>query len=993
MPCGSRPEVAALLATALLLAACERSAPVHKKIAASSHAPRPVPALPVTPRLLHLAPGVLDKVDLKGGEKRAYLFELAAGQYAGLVVDQQGIDVEVSLKAADGRTVAAIDSFNGIIGPEPLPYVAETGGRFRLEIGSSSPRDPTGRYVLHLDVLRPATIRDRDWVEAERVLAEGVQIHQQNTPASFRAALAPETEALARFRVLDLRDREAEALFCLAKDHEELGDRGGTGGRGEKEAAAAFYRQALTRFKVLGDEARAGVILNNLGKFEEGSGRREQALTLYRKALSVHRQSHNRPEEARALNNIGHLATSLGESGEAFAALTQALTLWRALGDRGEEGKALLNLGHLESSLNQIPQALDHYTQAAALFEALADRRSLSVALMGVGEARALSGHSRQKVEAAFQRALQLQRETKDRRWEAVTLINQGWYYYRQGEIGRAEGNFREALAMSQEDRDPANEAAALINLGGMDLSFGRLAQAEESFGRARALVAKIDDPDKENAALYGLARVWRAKGRIPEALTAIESASARVEVLRLKLDDPEARLTFFASKQEIYELHVDLLMELQGRDPRAGYDARALMASEQARARTLLDLLAKLEVQPAASGTLPTSWEIQQQVVEKGTLLLEYSLGEKRSFLWAVTPESLESFEIPPRKVLEEEARNVAFLLAHSGRALARAQTDLALAGLSRRLLGPVAHRLLKADRVVVVPEGALWGVSFAALPDPASGAPLVVDHEIVALPSASVLPRLRAASGRRPVAGTVALLADAVYSANDSRVTPATAMPAKASGTRSSPVEQFERLPFSRVEAQAILSVAPRQGTFAALDFDASRETVLSGRLAGYRIVHFATHTVLNTENSELSGIVLSMVDSHGRPRDGFLRLGDIYKLHLSADLVVLSACRTGLGREIRGEGLVGLTRGFLSAGARQVLVSLWPVEDRATAELMRRFYGEMLGQGRSPAAALRAAQIAMWKDQGWRSAYNWAGFVLQGDWRASEPALAFR
>jgi len=126
--------------------------------------------------------------------------------------------------------------------------------------------------------------------------------------------------------------------------------------------------------------------------------------------------------------------------------------------------------------------------------------------------------------------------------------------------------------------------------------------------------------------------------------------------------------------------------------------------------------------------------------------------------------------------------------------------------------------------------------------------------------------------------------------------------------------------------------------------------------------------------------------MVDSHGRPRDGFLRLGEIYKLHLPADLVVLSACRTALGREIRGEGLVGLTRGFLSAGARQVLVSLWPVEDRATAELMRIFYREMLGHGRSPAAALRAAQIAMWKDHGWRSAYNWAGFILQGDWRGS-------
>ncbi len=127
-----------------------------------------------------------------------------------------------------------------------------------------------------------------------------------------------------------------------------------------------------------------------------------------------------------------------------------------------------------------------------------------------------------------------------------------------------------------------------------------------------------------------------------------------------------------------------------------------------------------------------------------------------------------------------------------------------------------------------------------------------------------------------------------------------------------------------------------------------------------------------------------MLSMVDPQGRPRDGFLRLDDIYRLNLPADLVVLSACRTALGREIRGEGMVGLTRGFFSAGARQVLVSLWPVEDRATAELMRRFYLAMLGRGRPPAAALREAQTAMWRDEGWRSAYYWAGFSLQGDWR---------
>ncbi len=978
----SRPETAALLAAGLLLAACERSPPAHRS-AAGLPATRAAPVRPAAARLLRPVPGDLDAVTLKGGEERAYLLDLAAGWYAGLVVDQQGIDVEVRLRAPDGKIVAAIDSLNGMIGPEPLPVVAKTGGRFRLEI-RSSPGAPAGRYVLRLDALRPATARDRARVEAERVLAAGVGLYSKNTSTSLYAALARGQEAHARFRTLGLRDRQAAALFLLAESYEGLAKRGG---RSERETATAFYQRSLALFGALGDEAMAGVTLTHLGKLERDGGRLEAALAFYRKALSLDRRSHNSPEEALALNNIGLDAADLGRSEEALSAYAQALTLWRALGNRSGEGDTLGNLGRLEASLGQMSRALGHLGQAVALQEALKDRPGLSVALDSEGVALALAGHSRDEVLGAFQRALRLQHEIGERSKEAVTLDDLGWYYHRQGEIHQAERIFRETLAIFQAIPYPAGEVGALINLGKTDLDLGRLAQAEDSFTRALALLAGLHEPADEVTALFGLALVRRAAGRTSEALTAIEGASARVEALRRRPASLEMRQTFFASQQDIYELRVDLLMARHRRDPRAGYDARALMASEEARARTLLDLLARMDVRPAGSGTLLTSREIQRQVVEKGTLLLEYFLGEERSFLWAVTPDSLESFELPPRKVLEENARSVAFLLAHSSHTLARAQTGLALADLSHRLLGPVAHRLRSADRLVIVPDGLLSAVSFAALPDPAGGAPLVVGHEIVNLPSASVLPRLRAAAaGRRPAAGMVALLGDPVFDLLDSRVAPDPAVSKETSGLRGGERMRFARLPFSRVEAQAILSVAPPRGTFVALDFDASREMVLSGRLDGYRIVHFATHTVLNTENPELSGVVLSMVDARGHPRDGFLRLDEIYKLRLSADLVVLSACRTALGREIRGEGLVGLTRGFFSAGARQVVVSLWPVEDRATAELMRRFYGEMLGRGHSPAAALRAAQTSMWRDQGWRSAYYWAGFILQGDWRAS-------
>jgi CHAT domain-containing protein len=190
---------------------------------------------------------------------------------------------------------------------------------------------------------------------------------------------------------------------------------------------------------------------------------------------------------------------------------------------------------------------------------------------------------------------------------------------------------------------------------------------------------------------------------------------------------------------------------------------------------------------------------------------------------------------------------------------------------------------------------------------------------------------------------------------------------------------------LPGTRREASAIASLVPGTALKRALDFDANRAALTSPDTGQYRILHLATHGLLNSSHPELSGVVLSLVDRQGTPQNGFLRLHEIYNLKLSADLVVLSACQTGLGKEIRGEGLVGLTRGFMYAGAPRVVASLWKVDDRATAELMQRFYRGMLHGDRLPAAAaLRAAQVAMWKTKGWENPYYWAAFTLQGEWR---------
>jgi CHAT domain-containing protein len=167
-------------------------------------------------------------------------------------------------------------------------------------------------------------------------------------------------------------------------------------------------------------------------------------------------------------------------------------------------------------------------------------------------------------------------------------------------------------------------------------------------------------------------------------------------------------------------------------------------------------------------------------------------------------------------------------------------------------------------------------------------------------------------------------------------------------------------------------------------ALGFDATRELALSSSLAGVPVLHFATHGYVDEARPELSGLVLSLFDREGRPRDGFLRLDDIYNLDLSADLVVLSACRTGLGRSVRGEGVVGLARAFMYAGAPRVITTLWTVDDAATAALMTEFYRILMTEGRPPSEALRGAQLRMQQQPRWRHPYYWAGFTLNGEWR---------
>ncbi len=619
-----------------------------------------------------------------------------------------------------------------------------------------------------------------------------------------------------------------------------------------------------------------------------------------------------------------------------------------------------------------------HLQKALTLLAA--DHRHKAETLTQVANAYAGAGETRRAL-LLLSVASVLQRRAGDRAGRAVTLTSLGKLHYHLLEHATALGHHRAALSLFQELRDRASEATVWNNLGWIYSERGQIREALECYRRALSLSRTLGDQDLEAASLYGTARSERQRGSPITARARIEAALGIIESLRGGITARDLQLSYFSQWKGYYDFLVDLLMEEHRRRPAGDYDALALAVSERARARNLLDTIAGAGA-PAVPLSLP---EIQRQIQGQDTIVLEYHLAEPKSFLWVLDGMSMASFELPGQARLEAEARQVHRLLSRSRQATSRVAAQIRLRRLGNLLLGPVAGRL-GTRRLLIIPHEALLYVPFGALPEPPGVDPLLLRHEVVVLPSASALDALqRRNAGRAPPPGLLALLGDAVFQPDDPRLQGEARSRAVASSSPEPlPGGGLPRLWFAGREAEAILRLVPAERALPAVGFKASRELVMSGLLARYRILHFATHALVDEQHPEMSGLVLSRFDAAGRPLDGRLQPATIEKLNFPADLVVLSACQTALGRPVRGEGLLGLTRSFLAAGADRVLVSLWKVDDRATSVLMERFYQGMLLKGLPPPAALRQAQLSMWREKRWEDPYYWSGFVLQGDWR---------
>jgi CHAT domain-containing protein/tetratricopeptide (TPR) repeat protein len=848
-----------------------------------------------------------------------------------------------------------------------------------------------------------------------------------------RKALEKLNEALPLRRAVGDRSGEAQTLNNLGEVYRSLG---------ETRKALEKLNEALPLRRTVGDRKGEAITLSNIGLAYSSLGEKRKALEKYNEALLILREVGDRNGEATTLNNIGTVYRSLGEMQKALEKYNEALPIGRTVGDRGGEATTLNNIGTVYRSLGEMQKALEKYNEALPIWRAVGDPSGEATALNNIGSIYRSLGEMQKALEK-LNEALPLNRMIGDRRGEAVTLSNIGGVYQSLGETQKALEKFDEALPLSRNIGDRNGEATTLLGIARVEQTRGNLTQARQLIEQAVGMIESLRSDIGGNQRL-----------RASYFATRQEFFETYIDVLmQMRKQNPAAgfdALALAVSERARARSLLELLTEARA-DIRQGVDSsllereRSLQQQLNARAAAQVSLLNRKhtpeqadaiakeiaaitaeyeEVQAQIRARSPRYaaltqpqplglTEIQQQALDEDTLLLEYSLGEKRSYLWLVSQRSIDSYELPPRDELEAAARRVYELLTARPKRGAPPDPQLIAQArtLSRMLLGPVAPRL-GGKRLVVVAPGALSYLPFAALPAPedekrpAGGyEPLIVKHEVMSVPSASVLSVIRReTAGRQRAAKSVAVLADPVFEESDPRM--AAAKDGDSSGktpaTRAADAELseytrairtmnfpdaragFTRLPFSRYEAEGVIARTPKGTGLKATDFDASRDLAKSRELSQYRILHFATHGLLNSERPELSGLVFSLVDQERKQQDGFLRLHEIYNLELNADLIVLSACETGLGKEIKGEGLIGLTRGFMYAGAPRVVASLWNVDDLATAELMKLFYQRMLKDRLPAGAALRAAQLELSGQKRWASPYFWAGFVLHGEWK---------
>lgn len=834
-------------------------------------------------------------------------------------------------------------------------------------------------------------------------------------------------ESLALARQLGDARAEARALLNLGFVAQQSAD---------FATARTHYRSALLRLEATEDVPLRSKLLNNLAGLAYQSGQLREAAARFEELRRLELGVADPRAEARTLINLGSARRELGRYQESLEAYDAALDVLQGVGEPRLEASVLNNLGFTYLTFGDIPRAVDRLEDALGRRRAAEDRRAVATTLNNLGRAaRAMGDWDR--AASFFDEASTLRESIDDPRGQARALHELGQLELARGRPGAARDPLEWALLARREFDDVLGEAESAAALARAYLELGLGDEALEQASGAVAAFGRLGSQGGEARARLVRLRIHRRRGALPLARRDAERALELVESLRFEVESPELRGALLGVVREVYEEAVDLWVA-QG-------DWRGAFAiAERARARALLDVLQGAgdahvpeahreehrrlvedlaglryrlhrqrrrgrppddadvaawreltlsidRLQHAGRGGIdggpplrlgesgpgesgpggdgPLTLDDFQGALDRDTRALVYFLGRRRSFLWQIDADSASLHRLPARRDIELQAAEMLDSVSvFDPRGLDAVHTEAA--EVARVLVAPAIQGPKTPERLVLVPDGALLRLPFAVLP--ADGQALLERFEIVHLPSASALPalRLRGRGSRdargAPATADMALIADPLYAGSE-----------------------LARLDGSRREADGLRALDGIT-VDAHLGAGARRSAVLGDALRPYRYVHFATHATFDGERPELSALALSLADAEGRPLDGYLRLTDIVSMSLGAELVVLSGCDTGLGRDVDGEGLQSLARAFFYAGSARVASTLWRVDDDATAELMTRFYRHLLQDDLTPTAALRRAQLELRRDRRYRHPFFWAAFFIQGDWRVqTEPA----
>jgi CHAT domain-containing protein/Tfp pilus assembly protein PilF len=942
-----------------------------------------------------------------------------------VVVQQEGVDVGVMLRRANSSLPEhGLNFVAGPVGEEHLyPAILDVAATWHVFVSASLPRAAKGDYTISLEV-SVADDRARAVASARALHYEASEAAWGGDGASFKRANAGYAAAAEAALAAGDKEQAAESTFQCARSFGNLGD---------LPTAIEWHQRALALFREVGIRDREARVLNRLGDSWRQTGDVVQAERAFELALPLAHATRDASNIADVLNNSGLLMLTMGQWEKAIEQFNSALPLAQEIDSADVEGALTHNLGVAYANLGLSDEAIDAYQRSIEIKRRLKLPRRVARTMLA--QALVLFDMDAAKGQTTMAQALEQFTIAEDKAGIAETVGLQARMLHASGDTARALASFDRALPLLRESGIRPGEALVLLDWAGVAIERGENELALAKADNALALAKSIANPHTEARAHYVKALALQRAGRTADAVASIGNAIALAEATRGAIVRTELRTSYLATVRKYFDLNVDLLQA-------QGSPAAAFEMSERARARTLLEGLAEsaakiqkgvdpqlaarrrsvqsqLNAKEARGGALtreidaliqqltdieakirkasPAYWalqrpepitidRVQKTLLDRDSVLVAYYLGNAHSYVWVVDRTSITAHEVPAAAKINDLARQYHELLSRETATLtvaARAVVEKELAAVGQRLASaawkPIESRVT-GKRILVVADGALQYVPFAALPTSA-GEPILARHEIVYLPSASVMDSLRRTSTAIAAHASVAVFADPVFSKSDPRFAAArdTTVPAQS---RAGDGGLYGRLRFSRQEAEAIRTASP--DAFQALDFSAAKSAVTAGDLRKYQILHFATHGTLNTEHPELSGLVFSLVDRNGKPVDGFLRLHEIYNLDLAADLVVLSACRTALGREVHGEGLIGLTRGFMYAGASRVISSVWNVDDRASALLMSRFYSAMLSRKLTPAAALREAQLSMLRDPRWANPHYWAAFSLQGEWK---------